>query len=257
VKTVELYRFVQDSSVTTLTSADTEQTHSAETYDPVAMGRSIISQNGELSKSNIEVTMTLNNVWARYWMSATSESPLSLTIYSKNALSTSIIWKGRLAGINPQTSDVKFVFESIFTSMRRPGLRARFQRNCRHPLYGPRCGVDKDDFAEVREVTAISGNVVTIPGAASDPAGDYFTGMLLAPDGTLRFITGHSGATITLTRPILTLTAAVLIAPTDVTLYPGCNRSRTRCNARFNNLVRNGGFPFMPLRNPFDGSSII
>lgn len=257
MKQVELYRFTQDANVWTFTSASKVQTYASETYTPIPIGRNIIEGRGELSKANIEVTVSILNVTARSWMNVTSESILNLVIYQQSVLGTYAIWQGRMASITPQESDIKFVFESIFTSMRRPGLRARYQRICRHALYQARCGLNKDDFAVVRSATLGSGSVITIPSISTDPANDYFTGMLKAPDGTYRMIVSQSSTTVTLSRPIISLLAALGAGPTDVTLYPGCDRSRERCVARFNNINRNGSFPFMPPRNPFDGSSIV
>jgi hypothetical protein len=259
VRPVELFRFVQDGTVNTFTSADEDVVYLAETYSAIAIGRSKIESKNELSKANIDVSLGINNSVARGWMNAQSELPLVLTIFQQNELGTNVIWKGRHASTKPRTADIAFTFESIFTSLRRPGLRARFQRNCRHALYRRGCGLAKATFAEVREATAVSadGLVVTIPTAVADPAGDYFTGMLEAADGTLRFITVHAGASITLARPIASLVTALGSGPVNVTLYPGCDRSRARCAGRFSNLANNGSFPFIPIRNPFDGSSIV
>jgi hypothetical protein len=259
VRPIELYRFVQDGVVNTFTSADEDVVYLAETYSAIAIGRSKIESKNELSKANIDVSLGINNTVARGWMNAESELPLVLTVFQQNELGTNVIWKGRHAATKPRVSDIVFSFESIFTSLRRPGLRARVQRNCRHALYRRGCGLDMADFAEVREATAVSANglVVTIPTAAADPAGDYFTGILEATDGTMRFITSHSGASITLSRAIGSLVTALGSGPVNVTLYPGCDRSRGRCSARFGNLARNGAFPFIPIRNPFDGSSIV
>jgi hypothetical protein len=211
----------------------------------------------ELSRANIDVSIGINNAVARGWMSVTSEDSLGLTVFRQTDLGTDVIWKGRLAGLKPQLSIIKFTFESVFTSLRRPGLRARFQRTCRHALYSARgCTLNKASFALVRQATAISGLVVTIPAAAGDPAGDYFTGILEAADGTMRFITVHAGAAITISRAIPSLTTALAGGPVNVTLYPGCDRSHTRCQTRFNNLANQGGFRFIPIRNPYDGGSI-
>ena len=262
MRPIELYRFVQDGVIRTFTSADSDVSYNAETYSAIPIGRTNIESKNELSKANIDVKMGINNAVVRGWMANTNESQLGLTVFQQSDIGTNVIWKGRLAGIKPKIADVFFTFESIFTSLRRPGLRARFQRNCRHALYRGTvtgCRLNKADFGLVRQATAISadGLTVTIPTAASDPAGDYFTGMLGAADGTLRFVTTHSGATIVLSRVIPSLSAALATGPVNVTLYPGCDRSHTRCKNRFNNLNNNGAFRFIPIRNPFDGSSIV
>lgn len=36
-----------------------------------------------------------------------------------------------------------------------------------------------------------------------------------------------------------------------VSLYPGCDRSPTICDEKFDNLDNFGGFPFMPGESPF------
>ncbi len=256
MKPVELYRFVQDGVITTLTSADRSSEYNAETYEPETMGRSRINSSGELSKANLEVTMSLNSSHAQGWMSMTSERSLVLTVFSKTDSGVTVIWKGRMSGITPQTSDIKFTFESIFTSLRRPGLRARYTRTCRHAVYFGACGLDKADYAVVGEATDVDGLVITVPSASGAPAGDYFTGML-EYEGVFRLVTAHAGTSIKLSRPIAALSAALAVGPVNVTLYPGCDRSRARCKARFNNLANNGSFPFQPPRNPFDGSSIV
>lgn len=256
MRPIELYRFTQGGNVFTYTSADEAVVYNAETYAPTPIGRSNIDLKNELSKANIDVRMPLTHAQALNWMKRESEASVGLSLFQQSDIGTNIIWKGRMVSVKPQLADVVFQFESIFTSLRRPGLRARYQRPCRHVLYRRGCTLDKDAFAFAANVTAANGSVVTIPAAASAPAGDFFTGMLEAPDGTFRFIVGHSGATITLQRPVAALAGATTLAPVPVVLYPGCDRTSARCKNRFNNLPNFGGFKYIPIRNPFDGSSI-
>lgn len=256
MRQVDLFRFTQGGDVFTYTSANQAQTHNSETYEPIAIGRTKIDVKNELSKANIDVSIALSNAAAMGWLRADSESPVGLTIFSKNESDTEVIWKGRMAAVKPGVAEVVFSFESIFTSMRRPGLRARFQRPCRHVLYRRGCWLDKADFAVAGTVSAIAGNVVTVAEAAAAADGDFFVGMLEAPDGTLRFIVAHSGSSLTLQRPIASLNAAFAGGPVAVTLYPGCDRTPARCNGRFSNGLNHGGFRFIPIKNPFGGSSI-
>lgn len=256
MKPVELYRFVQGETITTLTSSDTAVVYNLETYTPAPLGRSGIELKNELSKANIEVKFALDNAVARGWMNAVTEEKVSLTLFSQNESTTSVIWKGRMAAIRPGLADITFVFESIFTSLRRPGLRARYQIGCRHALYQRGCNLDKAAHAVAATVTAATGLVLTVPAAAGFPDGEFFTGMLEVSDGTFRQITKHTGSSVTLSRAIPSLSAALLLGDVAVTLYPGCNRTRTRC-IELGNLPNYGGMPFIPIRNPFDGSSIV
>lgn len=254
----ELFRFVEDATVWTVTSGDTAIVYNTETYTPATMGRSEIESKNEMNKANIEIKFDMDNAMARRWMVDRIEAVVTLTVFEKDENDDiSVAWKGRLASVKPATAEITLIFESIFTSLRRPGLRARYLRSCRHSLYGRGCGLDKEGFATTGTPTAVSGNSVTVTEAASFPDGYFATGMLEAADGSLRFITNHIGSAITLIRPSQSLAEAFAAGPTTVRLFPGCPRTRDVCDERFNNLANYGGFDWIPTRNPFDGSSIV
>lgn len=252
---VELYRFTQGASVFTYTSADRDITYSAEDYVATPIGRTGMDLKQELSRASIEVKMPLGHPQAALWLAGTVEASIGLTIFRQDGIGTDVIWKGRMAGMKPGRAEIVFLFESIFTALRRAALRPRWQRQCRHVLYRGKCRLDKADFAEVMTATVVSadGMTITVPDAASAPAGDFFTGML-GHSGSFRAIVSHSGSTIVLARPMQSLMDASL--PASVTLYPGCDRSRARCRDRFSNGNNHGGFSWIPIRNPFDGSVV-
>jgi uncharacterized phage protein (TIGR02218 family) len=150
--------------------------------------------------------------------------------------------------------------ENIFTSLRRPGVRARYQKKCRHALYQRGCNLNDYDFAVVATATAVDGSVITVPDLAdsnfdSNTQGDgYFTGgMIETATGFMRYIIDHTGDQLTLITPLSELTEDVNDSSGDavVTLYPGCDHTRGTCKDKFNNLVNYGGFPWIPGKNPF------
>ncbi len=258
-----------ESEVWTYTSGDTAVTYMGETYEPIPMGRSETETKNELSRANIEVKLDLDNAMGKRWLHDLVETLVGLTIFEKDEDGEiGIVWKGRLSGLKPSMSEIVLNFESVFTSLRRPGLRARYQRSCRHMLYSRGCGVSKEAWGVNGVPTAVNGAVVTVPEAAAYPAGYFATGMLEGPDGTLRFIVAHSGSQLTLIRPFVSLAKALSLdgyglsygkyyGGLKVRLFPGCDRTRNTCLNRFNNLNNYGGFDWIPLRNPFDGSSIV
>lgn len=270
---VEMYRFVEqgrtESEVWTFTSGDEPVEYMGETYTPVPIGRSEAETKSELSRANIEVKMDLDNPVGQRWLHDHVEAMVTLTIFERDEDDeVSVVWKGRLSGVKPTMSEIVLSFESVFTSLRRPGLRARYQRSCRHMLYSRGCGVDKEAWAVKGVPTAINGLVVTVPEAAAYPDGYFTTGILEGPDGTLRFITNHVGNQLTLLRPFESLAKALALdgyglsygkyyGGAAVRMFPGCDRTRGTCHGRFNNLMNYGGFDWIPIRNPFDGSSIV
>jgi uncharacterized phage protein (TIGR02218 family) len=266
----ELYRFVEGPQVWTVTSADSDEVYNSETYSSITIGRDEIEQKNELSKANINVTVLLDNPMGRRWMNSILDTVVGLTLFSKDvdAGTTNVIWKGRLVSVKPELAAIKLAFESIFTSMRRPGLRGKYQRSCPHVLYGRGCNLDKDDFAVSSVITAVSGATVTATAAALQPDGWYNGGMIQGPDGALRFVLAHVGSTLTLIRSLDSVTEGfansgygngygLFYGGLAVNIYPGCDRTKETCKNKFNNLDNNGSFPFMPLKNPMAGSSIV
>jgi len=252
----ELYLFSDGVSTYYFTSSDTEEVYLGNTYIPIALGRTKNQVKNELSKANIEVSFSIDNEFARGYLKLV-EAILTLTVFSKVDAETPLVeFKGRLVSIKPEETKLKLVFETVFTSLRRPGLRRAYQRNCPHVLYGRGCNLDKDDFAVDAVATAVTTTGIVVPIAASEPDGVYSGGMVLAPGGFLRFITAHVGSNLTLIRPIQSLTDTILDEGSEeITIYPGCDRTRDVCVNRFDNLENNGSTPFIPIRNIFNGSS--
>lgn len=257
MKIKELYKIVEGSNVWNLTSSDTSETYGGDTYLPAAIGRTEVEVKNELSRANIELNFGIDNTIARRWLNDVVDSNVTLTVWTKQDAAYLVVWKGRLSGVKPEDSIIKLVFESIFTSLRRPGLRLRYQRTCPHVLYGRGCRLNKNDWDIAGTATAVVGDVVTVAAAAGYTAGWFNGGMLEAPDGTLRFITNHVGNQVTLIRPILSLNTAIIGGAQAVKLYPGCDRTAGVCDGKFNNLPNNGSFRFIPIRNPFTGNSFV
>lgn len=260
----ELYRFVEGSNVWTVTSSDVAEVYDGETYIPITIGRSEAESKNELSRANVQVSVDLDNDMGRRWMRGILDEVVSLTVLSKDGNDVSVVWKGRLSSVRPEDVQISLVFESIFTSLRRPGLRARYQRSCPHVLYGRGCNLDKNDWATSGAVSNAQSTTVIVPAAALRPDGYYTAGMIEAPDGSLRFIVQHTGSTLVLIRQLDNLNESFANSGYGLNyggivarVFPGCDRTKEICQSKFNNLPNHGGFPFIPLRNPFDGSSIV
>lgn len=262
----ELYRFIDGngSTIHTFTNSDEAETYDSgsgpEVYVPVPIGRSEPEGNGEMTRQNLTVTFSIDNATAKGWFVNSIDFTLSLTIFSKTGTDVEVEWKGRLISVSPKLSTIDFVFENVFTSMRRMGLYERYQINCPHALYGQGCNIDKASFAVSSAVTLVAGTVITVP-AASGFADGYFNGGIFEDNaGNLRFIISHVGNQITLIRPLNMLIDYVTAhgySGLTCHVFPGCDRTTTTCNGTFNNILNYGGFPFMPVVNPFTLKSLV
>lgn len=256
----ELYKFVLNGVTNyTVTSSDTEEVYDGDTYAPIAIGRTETESKGDMARQSITVTMSIDNITAQEWFISSQDFPIVLTIYSKDEGTVSVEWKGRLSSAAPKGANFEFTFESIFTSMRRTGLRQKYQISCPYALYSTGCTVDMNSFADAGTVTNVTNNVVTVTEAALQPDGFYSGGIFKDNAGNLRFISDHTGTQITLIRaltPLIDYVAANGYTGLTCTLYPGCNRTKEMCNDRFSNLANYGGFPYLPTKNPFGGTPI-
>lgn len=262
MKKKELFRIAVETDIWTLTSHDVDQIYDSgsgdEVYVKTAIDRTEIESKKEITKASVTINIPIDHPLAKFMLITYFEQSVTMTIFEDVDGSVSVFWKGRLASIQPSNTTLSLVFESIFTSLRRPGLRATFQRTCRFALYGRGCNLNPDDFDVAATVSTISGNTLTVPAASGQPDGYYLGGMLAAPDGTLSYIVGHVGTTINLQRISKSLIAAFALtgAATAVTLYPGCDHSRLTCHTKFNNVLNYGGFDWIPSKNPM-GDSIV
>lgn len=260
---IELYRFVMGERIWTMTSSDLRQTYNAgsgvEVYVPVAMGRSEVENKNSLARANLDIRIPLDHELSVFAMTSLYDEGVSLTLFEKDGADVSVQWKGRLVSKKPDEVHCTLVFESVFTSLRRSGLRARMQKSCRHALYFRGCNLNMEDFEIASTLTSIDGSICVVPAAAGQPDGYFLGGVLAAADGTLAYIVNHSGDELTLQRVPYSLRQQFQLegAGSAVSIYPGCDHTRPTCNSKFANGLNYGGFDWIPSKNPMGGSSIV
>ncbi|YP_009966505.1 tail assembly protein [Pseudomonas phage vB_PaeS_PAO1_Ab19] len=254
---VELYEFIQGTKRWSYASCaeDVQTLGQVFTAAPIKRGR--VQTTTDIFKDGVTLTFPRDNPFASQFLGFAPEEVTTLTIrrghYGDPDEEFIVYWKGRVAGAKAANNEITIECESVFTSIKRPGLRARFEYGCRHALYSAACGANREPLKHTGTVQSIAGGVhVSVSGAASQPNGFYTGGMLVTPDGAARFITNHVGNVLTISRPLQSLAGAMTVA-----VYPGCDHLRDTCKNKFNNLDNFGGFPFIPSKNPFGGSSIV
>ena len=253
---VELYRFALGLQRWTYTSGQTAVVYQSETYAPAPIRRSGIEQGNELHRAGLEITLPRDNPLAALFIASPPEGVMSVTLYRFHAsdadAETITLWKGRVGGARLAGSELTLTCEPVATSLKRPGLRARYQMICRHALYSAGCGALAASFRVDGTVAAVSGASVQVAAAASKPDGYFVAGMLTTASAGARMIVGHTGANLTLVAPMPGLAVGM-----DVQLYAGCDHSVATCRDRFGNLPNFGGFPYIPIKNPFSGDAIV
>ncbi len=252
-----LYLFDNGSDIPTrLTSEPVNLTRMGEQWYPSPVSHGEIEFTGNVEKQDLLLTFPLADTYAQTLLDP-ALLVTTVTVWrghrSDVAEELRVYWRGRVVGAKDQPRKIEVSVESIFTSMRRPGLRARYQRSCRFVLYGQDgCKLNRADFEVLATVTAVNGLVLTVPDAATVEAKEYLGGIVNYVN-KLHFIVGHSGEQLTLSTAFASLTEDVNDhGPQLVLLSPGCNLSLDRCEVRFANDINHGGFPWLPTENPFE-----
>lgn len=254
---VECYEFIQGLSKWYFTTGTQEFTSLARTFIPSPVKRDRIKQGEDALKETLTLTFPRGDEFAAQFLGFAPDLVTTLNVYRLHLTDPdkelAQYWKGRVAGAKASDNTVQVECESVFTSIKRPGLRAKFELSCRHTLYTRGCNVNQEAYLLTGSLLSVSGGVtLTVQGAGAFPGGYFTGGMVVAPDFSSRFIVAHSSDQITISRPF-----NALVGGADLRLYPGCDHLRTTCNTKFNNLDNFGGFPWIPIKNPFALSSIV
>lgn len=256
---IELYRITCGDDVWRYTSGDKNYTNWDGEYLAVPMGRSSIESKGQVKKENLDVSFDVHNEMARDFLIHTPDRMVYLTVYIVGDQGEYTGWKGRLSATKPNKSQITLVFESIYTSIKSSLLTQSYQRNCRHLIYSEMgCRVKKEDHMLELPVASINGYTLTLAGATGHPS-RYYLGGIVEFNGGMRGVLDQIYSVFTLSDQWPSLQKAVAEAAAagtvvTVKIYPGCDKTTSDCFGKFENLPNFGGFPFIPLKNPFDGS---
>lgn len=254
---IELYTFTCATRVWRYTSADEDKTVASLVYTAVPLKRSAFEENQDIYRAPITLTMGSRVEFLELYKKSPPTDIVQLTIqrYHEGDGELTTPWMGRVTNAKFLETTAEIRCEPIFTSLKRPILRRRYQTTCPHVLYDAHtCRVLAADKSVAATVSSVSG--ITISGAAiaSKPTGyfsggyvDYETGGVLERRG----IIDHVGGDIMVNIPFSGLTAGATI-----TLYPGCDHLLQTCNDKFGNVENYGGQPFFPDKNPFNGTTI-
>jgi uncharacterized phage protein (TIGR02218 family) len=252
----ELYRVTYGTQIITVTSGDRQITHAGEVYLPYTMKRTETMQTSDLNKALLTLTTTKNNPIPELFRLGSPNFPIYITVFRQHtAIADSdfvTIYKGRVSNCRFTKMEAEINCDPIFTGLKRPGLRIKYEPTCANGLYDVGCTLNKELFKTTGTVSWTDGRRQFIIPAAKGKAADYFVGGMMNLNG-LHMISDYNASTGKITLVRHTIGAAVGDA---VSLYPGCDHSRTVCYSRFANINNYKGFPWMADRNPFQDNTI-
>lgn len=260
-KPVALYEFKRGAKRWTYNSSDRNIVYGGLTYEGLSVSDDGITQSGQAAVDDFKVKLpTRAGIVALYRGSAPSDT-IYLTVrhlhYFPDSPIAPVQWVGVVQQAR-QTSAVEaeITCQTLGATLQREGLRQGWDRMCPHTLYDHRCKVDKTAFVvTVTAITGLTGISITAPEFATKPDRYFDAGFIEwdIGDGAVerRPVELHLDDTITL----LAFTDGLAIGD-DLRIYPGCLRTISECDTKFDNHLNYGGFPHLPGDSPFDGNPV-
>lgn len=170
----------------------------------------------------------------------------------------SIVWfYGRMANVEVSRSKINFKVKSYINLIQQQQMPRRiFQASCSHIFGDAMCGFDRVNGQNATGatvggtaqilITAQVSSLQTQIIAGSSPSGLFTQGTIIgvsgANAGIKEAIMAISGTNIFIAKPFI-----FPITPGDTfNIQVGCDHTVATCNGSFNNLLRFGGFPYIP-----------
>jgi len=269
---IEYLQFKNASDLWYYTNSNTIEQIGARTFTPLAYTRTEPVFSKDSSDGQIKFTIPSNLPIVAFYETIPSSSISSIQIERVNRNDpdggVQIFWKGTVASVK---RDGEFATILAVPSTQLPAQVPRYTYTalCNWFLFQDRCGLTRAAWRHVGPVVTIDplGSIITVTGLRDQAAvlggavspnydgaqdlDDYWLGGYVEnQDGEKRAIyeADVDGVPdrIRLLQPFRSLSV------TDVvTVYAGCDRTRATCAAKFNNQLKHGGFPDIPILNPF------
>ncbi|WP_019561444.1 MULTISPECIES: DUF2163 domain-containing protein [Caldimonas] len=249
---VELYEF-SGSEVFRLTPHEVVVEMGGDAYQPAPIQRNPLALGAEAAKSALELSLPPDHAVVRHLLRAatlghTTEVVLRMARRSTENSDTWTLdgarWMGRVLGVEVSDEAARIRCEPALVSLKRIGLRRLYSRACSHVLYSQACGATPVSASAT--VVHTEGSRVYLDGGVPAALGGALAGGWLETASGMRYmiVTEYVDA-VELLYPV------AVQAGHTVVLVAGCDHTMTTCRERFDNLANYGGFPFIPLKNPF------
>lgn len=145
-------------------------------------------------------------------------------------------------------SQVEFSVNCMLDILNQNMPRNLFQPSCRWTLFDAGCTLSAAAFAVAGTISAGS-TAGVIKSTLAAATGDYNLGRIVFTSGVNVGVT-RSIKTYTNGSPSIVIPAVPLpVAPgvgDAFTIYPGCDKTQSRCTTRFSNIANYGGEPYIP-----------
>lgn len=250
---IECYKFVGTLGTYRYTDNPVEITVNGELYVPVQIDRSTIEVGSVIGAiQTMDFDVPFDTVIAEVYGGLITPEELRVEVRRVHrgdnyATDWKMIWRGKSVGYNLSGRIFTVGTQNKLQTDLDAGVNSiYYQTTCNHVLYDERCKVNRAANSTVSTVVAVSDDAVEV-------ADDGVIDNDLRAGEILNQRTGERRLVLSNLANVITIGYAFIdIIPGDtVTMVRGCDHSFTECNVKFDNLANNGGFMYVPTKNPF------
>lgn len=243
---VDLFQIQQGAFEWRYTSGKASYSFDGQIYNPATIGRGNLTATEEIQKSTLEISIDFQEEAAQAILKNVGNLSTFLTVQRSINGFVNVWFKGKLGGVQTSGTKLTLSFVSIYSSLKRQGVRRICSRTCTHSLYDTSCKVNPSSHETTASVQSFTANTVILNTVFAD--GLYAAGYIQF-GLQKRMIRTQVGKVLT----IRTAFDGLLVGST-VKIYLGCNHEFETCKTKFANLRNFGGMPYIPIDNPFSGS---
>jgi uncharacterized phage protein (TIGR02218 family) len=257
---IELYQFTQGPVITRLTNYNQDIIFNGSTWTATQISRANIERAIEQGVNDLKIQMPLDNPIANQYIANIPGRVVDVIIYRGHVTDPAeqvlIVFEGYIAQAEFDGDLLATLTLQPFTSQfQRSAPRYTYQGLCNNVLYDAQCKIARGSFTHTGLVSGIDTTLRTITvngvvGLGSDWAVGGFLAFPAGGNDDQRLVLAQTGDTLTL---LSNFSDTVLGFNVDV--FAGCAHDIGTCDTKFSNTINFGGFPYVPVKNPF-GSTL-
>lgn len=257
---VELYEFTQSGTVTRYTSSEGIVQFGGFDWIPRTLNRSNFGKMTEAEQTELKVKLPTTDALASVFVGIQPASRMDLIVSriheNMSPASQILMFRGFVTAASFDDEVCTLSLKPFNELFQREMPRQTYQGLCNHVHYDGRCKIIESAAPNRFTGTVItqtnSGEVIEISGLSAvadnkSPQQAFKGGFVRLLDSSdFRMVLNQQGDFLTLLLPFRNS-----VLGTDVVVQRGCDRSLTTCREKFDNVINYGGFPHVPIVNPF------
>lgn len=253
-----LFQFVNSGIEYPLTPDAVSYTLSGRVYLPTEMRRMDLSFSEDSENSGTKIEIATSSPFIQRLIGHNVREKVKVEIRRVQKEETvdadAYVFPGFIGNfvVNGGLTELEIISPAV--ALKRSMLGRKYSITCPYVLYNAyTCQAPKFVYGVAGVIDGMTGRSIISSTAFSAKPDNWFTNGFVEIGSHTYSIALHIGATCTLHN---TLERSVLIGD-SFQVFAGCNHTMANCIDKFDNIINYGGFPYIPVKNPFTGDPIV